>query len=313
MHPALKAMKAPGDPRRGWHVLQIMITRACRKSCFSCTQGSNLAGKPAFMSVEDFERAVISLDGFPGTIGVFGGQPTLHPQFPEICRIMRARVSYLHRGLWTNSLSGHGKTCRITYNPARSNLNVHMDRADYDEIARDWPEALTARREHIENGLTTDSVHTAPFVAMQDVMPDEDARWKIISECDVNQTWSAAIGHIPGRGLRAYFCELAYAQAALHADDPEWPDLGMTVEPGWWRRPIEDFAGQVYLHCHSCGIPLRRPGQAAIGGTTEEFTQTHAFIARPKARGREVAFVDAVALERSARPATEYLPGVTPC
>jgi hypothetical protein len=306
-------MKAPGDKRPGWLVLQVMITRACSESCFHCTQGSNLAGRPAMMSVGEFETAIKSLEGFPGTIGVFGGQPTLHPRFPEICEVMRARVPFKQRGLWTNCLNGHGAVCRITFNPARSNLNVHTRRENYEEITRDWPEAIEARREHVENGLNMDSVHGAPFVAIKDVVPDEPTRWNMIASCDVNQNWSAAIGVVPGRGLRAYFCELAYAQAALHADNPEWPDLGMAAESGWWRKPMAAFEQQVRWHCHRCGIPLRREGQKAITGEQEEFSETHRLIARPKVRDRPVAFISSIGtIARPDRPSTDYLPGTTP-
>lgn len=314
-HPIPSTMKAPADRRPGWLVLQIMITRACSESCFHCTQGSNLAGKPVMMTVEEFETAVKSLAGFPGTIGVFGGQPTLHPKFPEICEVMRAHVPYLNRGLWTNDLNGRGKVARITFNPARSNLNTHMNRAAYEEIARDWPEALKARPDHTTAGVEKDSTHSSPWVAIQDVIPDEAERWRLIGRCSVNQNWSAAIGVVSGRGLRAYFCEVAYAQAALHAgadDSGDWPDLGHEVTPGWWKQPLAAFEPQIRLHCHACGLAMNRPGQLAIGGEREEFSETHRAIARPKVKGREVAFVGVDELARQDRPATQYLPGVTP-
>jgi hypothetical protein len=169
-------------------------------------------------------------------------------------------------------------------------------------------------------GLEQDSVHGPPFVAMRDVIPDERERWKLIGQCDVNKHWSALIGLVPGRGLRAFFCEIAYAQAALHATNPDWdgtggpmPDTGLEVKPGWWREPMAAFEQQVRTHCHNCGIPLRRPGQKAIQGTKEEFSKTHEWIARPKAHGRAVELVEIGGLvPRPDRPATEYLSGVTP-
>jgi hypothetical protein len=314
-HPIPKTMKAPADKRPGWLVLQVMITRACSESCFHCSQGSNLAGRPAMMTVDEFECAVKSLHGFPGTIGVFGGQPTLHPKFPEICEVMRRHVPFKHRGLWTNALNGHGKVCRETFNPARSNLNTHTRRENFDEIERDWPEAIAARREHTEAGATTDSRHSSPWVAIQDVIPDEAERWELIGRCTVNQNWSAIIGTVPGRGLRAYLCELQYAQAAMHAEAPDaadWPDEGMPVVPGWWQLPLAMFERQVRLHCQACGLAMNRPGQGAITGEVEEFSETHRAIARPKVKARPVAFVGVEALTRSDRPATEYIKGVTP-
>ena len=51
---ALKKMKSPRDHRKGiWRngVLQVWITRACDNSCFRCTQGSNLGGKPGMITL----------------------------------------------------------------------------------------------------------------------------------------------------------------------------------------------------------------------------------------------------------------------
>ena len=73
MHPAVNRMVAPGQKRprimRGG-IIQIQITRACDKACHHCTQGSNLAGKPAMMTVEEFDAACASLEGYQGVVGV---------------------------------------------------------------------------------------------------------------------------------------------------------------------------------------------------------------------------------------------------
>lgn len=314
MHPAINRMVAPGQTRprimRGG-IIQIQITRACDKACHHCTQGSNLAGKPAMMSVDEFEQACDSLEGYPGVVGVFGGNGALSPHFAEICRVLRAKFPFDQRGLWCNNLNGKGAHARVTFNPRHSNLNVHLDAEAHAEFCRDWPESIPYLK-----GLEQDSVHGSPWVAMRDVIPDAETRWDMIAQCDVNRFWSAAIGVVPGRGLRAYFCEIAYAQAALHAtadDAADWPDVGHPVTPGWWRKPMSEFAAQVEQHCHACGIPLRRPGQLAIGGEVEEFSETHRAIARPKVKGRPVQIVESIGVvERPDRPSTEYLPGTTP-
>lgn len=304
---ALARMVPPGRPRPGiWRqgVLQVHVTRACDKACFACTQGSNLAGKPVVIPVEEYARALDSLDGYFGVVGMFGGNPALHPQFPELCRILREKIPFEQRGLWCNHPRGHGSIMRQTFNPAVSNLNVHQDREAYEEFARDWPEC----RPYLK-GLDTDSRHSPPFVALQDVEPDEHRRWELIADCDVNKYWSAMICHVPGKGLRAFFCELAGAQAMLHAHDPSWPDLGLPVTPGWWRRPMADFAAQVDHYCHRCGIPLKRFGPLANGGPAEEVSATHADIYKPKVRHRRVELVtlDTVRASRTVGKATDYI------
>lgn len=313
---ALAKMVPPSKPRPGiWRtgVLQVWVGRMCNQSCFGCTQGSHLAGKPGMITVEQYEQAVASLSDYFGIVGMFGGLPTMHPKFPDLCRVLKAHIPFERRGLWANDLRGHGKLCATTFNPKVSNLNVHLDGAAREEMIRDWPECAPFVKGH-----DTDSVHTTPWVGMSDVIADESERWRLISDCDVNKHWSAMICVVRGE-LRGFFCEIAGAMAMLHADNPDWngtgkpmEDIGVPVERGWWKRQMGDFEQQVRTCCVNCGVPMRRPGKLAIGGDVEEFSEVHRHIARPKERGRPVAFVGIESLARRNRPATEYLSGTTP-
>ena len=212
--------------------------------------------------------------------------------------------------------------CRETFFPRHCNLNVHLDRAAYDEFRRDWPESIVF-------GVHEDSRHSPPWVAMQDVIADEAERWNLIARCDINQHWSALVGVVPGNGLRAYFCEIAYAQAALHADDASWPDVGIpiledgtsemswivdgkswTVRGHWWRQPMSFFAQQVRWHCHRCGVPLKGYGELAVsnGEGTEQVSKTHADIYKPKDKNRRVELVTVRdQLGRPLRSMVDYL------
>lgn len=366
---ALERMVAPGTRRPGKYregVIQIWVTRACDKACYSCTQGSNLAGNPGFITPALFEQACLSLKDYFGVVGMFGGNPTMHPHFERLCEIMRDIIPFEQRGLWCNSLRGKGAAARKTFNPAVSNLNVHLDREAYDEFKRDWPEA------HVF-GLETDSRHSPPFVAMKDVLKrecgtcagigslpdslqrhdeqhfqycpqcdgtgkvfDESRAWDLISNCDINQHWSAMIGVFRGE-LRAWFCEIAGAQAMLHQDEPGYPDTGerfteykcyllpnntgygfsskeipeQAIEVEWWQLPMMAFSGQVRKHCFDCGVPLRGYGQlsqADDSSTVEQTSETHADIYRPKRRDRKVEIVtDLVQLGKPLTKMIDYL------
>lgn len=286
---ALAKMYAPATPREGiWRkgVLQICIIRSCDKACFHCTQGSHLRGKPLAMTPGQFKRAIDSLEGYFGVVGIFGGNPALHPQFDEICEILRnSWVPMEQRGLWCNKPFGKGWVMRKTFNPAVSNLNVHLDQAAYDEFAADWPECKKYLKGH-----DTDSQHSTGWVAMQDVVEDESERWELISNCDINREWSAYISTFRGE-LRAWFCEIAGAQARMHQDNPDYPDTGVAVVPGWWKASMHEFASQVRHHCHACGYPLRAKGQKAVNGEFEQVSKTHADLYLPKIKGREVRLV----------------------
>ena len=285
---ALAMMVAPGDVRPQIYlggVLQIWVTRACDKACIGCTQGSNLGGKPGMMTLAQYEQALDSLEGYFGVVGMFGGNPALHPKFAEMCEALKARFPYRQRGLWCNHPKGKGRLMRRVFHPGHSNLNVHLDQEAFDEFARDWPECTPWLK-----GLDRDSRHSPPFVAMQDVIADESQRWDLIGHCDINRHWSALIGVFRGE-LRGWFCELAASQSMLHEHEPDYPDTGVPIEPGWWRRPMADFAEQVDYHCHRCGIPLRGHGDLAITGEREQVSQTHAGIYKPKLKHRRVDVV----------------------
>lgn len=307
-------MKSPRDKRPGiWRdgVLQIWVTRACDMACTHCTQGSNLAGKPGMMTPEQFEDACFSLcdqvastAGYFGVVGMFGGNPCVHPQFDELCAIMRKWIPFEQRGLWSNNLNGHGVTCRKTFNPDVSNLNVHQSEEAYEEMLRDWPLCQP-------KGLYEDSRHSPTLVAMQDMEDMNDGeRWKLIGACDVNQRWSALIGVFRGE-LRGYFCELAGAQAMLHEREADYPDLGVPILPGWWNQGMEAFESQVRYHCFACGHPLRGHGDLARTGTTEYVSKTHERIYRLKRpAGKTVRVVHRRSeLGETVSAATQYLPG----
>ena len=287
---ALKKMVAPGDVRpkkQQGGVMQIWVTRACDKACFGCTQASNLGGSPGMISVEQFETAIISLKDYFGVVGVFGGNPAMHPRFEDLCAIVREHIPYHRRGLWCNNpLTAYkGRAMAETFNPAASNLNVHLDANAYDNFKKWWPASHPF-------GLDKDSRHSPVYVSPIDLKVPEEERWQLISECDINQNWSAMICVFRGE-LRGFFCEIAGSMSMLKQTDPDWPDTGIEITEGWWKRPMEDYAAQVRLHCHKCGVPLRGYGELAQADDTH-IEQTSEFwkdIYNPKKKDRKVEVV----------------------
>jgi hypothetical protein len=239
-------------------------------------------------------------------VGCFGGNPASHPQFAELCHVLRESwVPFEQRGIWCNNPMGWGREMARTFNPAVSNLNVHQDAKAYAEFKHDWPNC------HVV-GLETDSRHSPPWVAMKDVIADEGRRWELISNCDINRHWSAMLCQFRGE-LRAFFCEVAGAQAILHQWEPDYPDTGLKIANGttyfrpppeyenwapiaedneWWRLTMPAFFEQVRHHCHSCGIPLRGHGELANNPHgTEQVSNAHLNVARPKKPNRRVELV----------------------
>lgn len=311
---ALRRMVAPGTMRPGKYmggIIQVHVCTACDKACCNCTQGSGFRGPPRFISLHSFLACVDSLHGWWGVVGVFGGNPALHPDFPELCRVLEKRVPYRQRGLWCNRAMGHGKLMREVFNPAVSNVNVHLDSDAADEFRRDWPEVRIV-------GEHRDSRHSPVWVSLRDVVSDEEARWRLIERCDINQHWSAMCGEFRGEP-KGWFCEVAGAQSILHQDNPSYPDTGLSVLSvqeytrgmgervylRWWELPMHGYREQVRKHCHECGVPLRGLGELATRGDRDQLSE-HYKALTSKRKGRAVELMTVAPTETLPR-FTDYL------
>ena len=81
-------MRSPAD----METIQIDITNACVHNCANCTRFCGLHRKPFFMDFDTFQRAVDSMAGDRGSVGIMGGEPTLHPQFAEFMEYYRSHI-----------------------------------------------------------------------------------------------------------------------------------------------------------------------------------------------------------------------------
>jgi hypothetical protein len=220
----------------------------------------------------------------------------MHPQFKEICQILRMYIPFENRGLWSNNLRGYGQICRETFNPAVSNLNVHTDMEKYAEMKRDWPECNPIG--------TKDSGHSPVYVSMNDI-PEltYEMKVKLINNCDINQLWSAMLCQVDG-SLRAFFCEIAGAQAMLRNDKFS----GLYPTDDWWKLPITAFEDQIRYHCFQCGVPLKGKGSLAVTGTKEYVSRTYLPIAKLKLKNKEMVIVDSLEkLEGTVNRSTDYI------
>lgn len=293
-HELLNCLFPPQQPRRNtWRsgTIQIMVTRACDRACAACTQGSQLKVKDKenlFISLDNFELAVKSLQDYFGVVGIFGGNPALHPEFPKICEILCDYIPFVQRGLWCNNPLKHIDIIAKTFNPRYSNLNVHQDQKAYDTFKKGWPGSRPF-------GLTEDSSHSPVHLSMFDLKMTEGERNKYISQCDINKYWSALVGQFRGE-LRGWFCEIAGSQSMLFQHDPKYPDTGIPVTPtslDWWRGGMEKYAHQVSQHCHNCAVPLKGSGRLSNSTTDELTSKTYLPIFNQRIN-RQVIVIDSL-------------------
>lgn len=234
----------------GNDIMQIEICRKCSIfSCSNCTRLLPFRRDAIEMSLDCFREAVLSLEGWPGVISCFGGNPCNHSQFPEICEILAELVPPERRGLWANDLMEHGEIASKTFGRGRLNLNAHADAAAAAEIDRWFAGRL------IEKSRREPAWHGGLLLDRRDYgISDEE--WKPLREgCDINRHWSGIIVEREGRPW-GYFCEIASALDGVRQENH-----GVLAEPGWWRWKMDRFEHQVRQCCdRGCGVPLRAKG-----------------------------------------------------
>ncbi len=236
-------MRSPKD----MGIIEIDITNACVHSCSNCTRFCGHHKKPYFMDVEYFKKAVDSLDGFEGQIGIMGGEPTLHPQFDDIANYIQSK-----RG---------GKTALLAKGPI-SDMQLHIDSmVNYRPTAKavllsslnngyyEHFEIINDTFEHqLLNDHGSESMHQALLMSRKELGIADEEWIELRDKCWIQNTWSASI---TPKG--AFFCEVAGALDMLFHGPGGWE-----IESGWWKRGPEDF-GEQMKWCELCSACLDAP------------------------------------------------------
>ncbi len=201
-------------------VIQIEITNACHIGCSNCTRLVGHHKKPYFMDLDFVETAIDSLEGFKGAIGIMGGEPTLHPQFEEICKLLQRKKVTHKAGLWTSGYKWE----------------------TYKRLIKETFKWGVFYNDHSDPRQR----HQPILIAIEEVIDDKELMWELIYNCWVHEFWSPSINP---KG--AFFCE-ATAALDLTFNGPG----GYPVEPGWWNKTFEEFRDQVERYCPMCGAAL---------------------------------------------------------
>jgi len=221
--------------------IQIDITNYCVRGCLYCSRYNRHLrdDQRKHMSLEQIGKALDTLKTWPTKIGIIGGEPLLHPEFTEMCEMIRGKFPQEKMALWTSG----GKNYQ--------NLLPTINRTF----------GFVAYNEHNAEQLRT-CKHQPLTIAIQDVIQDETLRKTLIDDCWVQRTWCPTVNH-----FGAYFCEVAAAQdVLLNEGHNAWP-----VKHGWWNKEPGQFQDQVDKCCDNCGmaIPMERE---FIKNKTEKFS-----------------------------------------
>ena len=254
---AIAKMRAPYEMK----IICIDITNKCDLACSNCTR--LLENQDTFweMTADNFRLAVRSLADFPGIVAVIGGNPAMHRNFSELCKIfIEERPDKELRGLWTNNVFKHSDQAQEVF--GIFNLNPHGVERGIKSLSK----LKTLGWYHEAH-----SQHSPLLTAGKDLFTDVEM-WDRISKCDVNHEWSASIVQNKGK-LRAYFCEVAAS-----FDLARGTDHGIEPVPGWWRRSLSEFDDQVKTFCPGCGVPAKLTGHMDFEDT-DTYTKSNADIA----------------------------------
>ena len=82
-------------------VIHIDVTNACHLRCANCTRHLGHHQKPYFMDLDFVEKALDSMEGFPGKVGLMGGEPFMHPKIKEIIELFGKKTHRRKRQLWS--------------------------------------------------------------------------------------------------------------------------------------------------------------------------------------------------------------------
>lgn len=207
--------------------IHIEVTNACSLQCSQCTRFSGHYKKPFFMDLAMVAKGIRSLEGYSGQIGIMGGEPTLHPQFKEICQLVQKMVpNRRQRALWTNGYKWD----------------------EYEEIINEtFDTDLVTYNDHENKEV---GKHQPLLVAAEEILTDWELMWRLIGNCWVQWRWAASI--TPKGG---FFCEVAAAQDYLF-DGPG----GYPLKKGWWNKNPNEFMDQVKHYCPRCSaaVPMKR-------------------------------------------------------
>ena len=233
------------SPADQW-CIQIEATNHCPRSCSNCTRHCPHVRKPFFMSPETFREAVLSMDGFPGMLGIQGGEPTLHPKFEKL-------VGIYHR-LWTPE---KGPALTGGRQPVADFGAYHADHlANANRRRGLWSGLGPGYYRHFELIQSTfayqclndhaNAARHAPLLVTRKELGIPDAEWlRYRDSCWIQREWSSSItpkGCFP--------CEIMASLDMLYDGPGGWP-----IEPGWWKRGPADF-GAMLDWCELCGACL---------------------------------------------------------
>jgi hypothetical protein len=171
------------------------------------------------MPLDEIERALKSMRDWPRVVGCMGGEPTMHPDFEQICHLYAKYFPRKQCGLWTSGGEAFEKHKDLI-------LKTFM---------------CLLYNDHTEVGK-----HQPWMISIDEVVDDVPLKNTLIDNCWVQKMWSPSINP---KG--AFFCEIAAVMDLLFDMGGGYP-----IEPSWWMKWPKDFKDQRDKYCGLCSMAL---------------------------------------------------------
>lgn len=253
--------------------IEYCITDICNRNCVSCSHLAPLAKKPNFVSEDEFTRVVgimrrIVPDAH--TFWLTGGEPTLHPHFISLLKILRDIYSHCYVGIYTNgtTLDGFEDDSEF-WNFVRDN-GIVWAVTGYGRGKRYFEDMFG--RHGCRNNLAY--LHDGKtFFRLTNYSRDQPVSDEKYVECD----WERSKINIRNGKIfncpSAEFADLFVERFGIKLEVCERDYL--TVDNNLTRERLEDFRGPVPF-CSQCDIRSRRkelienkPSESDIGEWSE--------------------------------------------
>ena len=245
-------MKSPSQ----MSIIQIELTNACPKRCSNCTRLLSHVKKPFFMELDFFKKAIDSLDGFEGMVGLMGGEPTLHPDFEKMVEYAAEK----RQKQFQPSLQFREPIEDFGRDSSQTLQKIHYPLGLFSMCGPTYYKHYELIQEHFHyqclNDHLNEGLHQALLTTRKELCISDEEWYPLRDACWIQNTWSASI---TPKG--AFFCEIAAALDMIYNGPGGWP-----VEPGWWKRLPDQFGKQLDW-CEQCGAALktsRRKGKEEI-------------------------------------------------
>lgn len=263
-------MKSPKDMSK----IQIDITNACGNICSNCTRFCGHHKKTFFMDYETFCKAVDSLEGFDGIVGMIGGEPTLHPEFEKFVDYIREKR--IGKNVQMARKPIYDMQEYIDHNLFNLDSKVGLWSSLSNGYYKNFEVINDTFRTQLLNDHNNTCMHQALLMPRKELGIDDEEWIKKRDDCWIQNTWSATI---TPKG--AFFCEVAGALDMLFDGPGGWP-----IESGWWKRDVSDFKDQLHW-CEMCSGCLDVPQRISNDGhddVTPEIYKKLLELDSPKAK-----------------------------